>query len=311
MSCPWLEIAVNEVSLTNISVFLPLDTIFASVSVVANLLCLATLIRTTSLHTPSNILIAGLCFSDLLIGLLQQPMLLSYLFIIRTRQLHSTSHLMVAFVVSQTCIGLSFTYTTIINIDRYLAICHPFKYYAKATHRTHLRTIFATFVIWLLYTLFDRLLLWQTMMQVLRSTYAALALASILATNIEVMKVINRQNTAMRSILTIPSNRTSRCHIQRQFTERNKAYTCAIVTTVYLFCGIPILAIFLYIIRSGTLCWGSYQIFVATLWANFLVTLNSFMNPVIYCIRVKTIRKAIKKLVCGNNDVSSFNQSNE
>ena len=308
MSCSLQESLFAEKSLTNISVFIPLDAVVAVFSVTANLLCLVTLVKKKSLQTPSNILIAGLCFSDTLVGLLIQPLSISYLAFIRIQKVHNESLLMAVFLFSHALIGLSFTYTTIINIDRYLAICHPFKYTANATRSTHIRIAIATFVISAIGLLLDRFFLWQLIVEVFRITFTAIALLSIIVTNIEVIKVISRQNTAMRSATATANNQTSRGDFRRKRKERSKAYACITATGIFVLCYIPTLVIFFHHIRIGSLCWKSYVHFIINLWASFLINLGSFINPIIYCIRIKSIRKAVKTLFCRKNSdrVSRF-----
>ena len=312
MSCALEESIFNEASLKNITLFLLLSTFVTVFSIATNLICFITLIKRRTLQTPSNILVTGLCFSDLLLGLLVQPISLTYLFFIRTQKVHIASLQMVVVATAHTFIGLSFTYTTIINIDRFFAVCHPFKYFEKATRYTHLRVVVAVFFTWLIYVFLNNLILQQLVFQVLTMAYIVVALVCMLATNVEMIKVINKQNVAMRSVRVIANHRASRCHIQRQHKERSKAYTCIIITVAFFVCNIPLLVMFIYSTRTGVYCWSPYGVFIGNLWANFLTTVNSSINPVIYCIRMKAIRKAAKALLCGrhSDDVSSINQSN-
>ena len=308
MSCSLQGILFTEKSFINISVFIPLNAVVAVFSVTINLLCLVTLVKETSLQTPSNILIAGLCVSDVLVGFLIQPISITYLAFIQIQKVHNESLLKAVFLLTHAFVGLSFTYTTVINIDRYFAICHPFKYIANATRLTHLRITIATFAIWMICLLIDTFFLRQLIIEVFRITYVAIALLSIIASNIEMIRVISRQNTAMRPVAAIANRQTAGGDFRRKRKERSKAYACIIATATFVLCYIPILVIFFHQIRTSTLCWRSYEQFIINLWASFLINLSSFINPIIYCIRVKTIRRAAKTILCRKNsdDVSRF-----
>ena len=311
MSCALQESIFNEASFKNIALFLLLNIVVTFFSIVTNLLCFITLIKTRSLQTPSNILVTGLCFSDLLLGLLVQPISLTYLFFIRIQKVNITSLQMVGMAAAHIFIGLSFTYTTIINIDRFLAVSYPFKYFEKATRHTHLRAVIAAVVTWLTYVFLNILILRQLVFQVLTMVYVFVALICMLATNVEMIKVINKQNTAMRSVRAIANHRVSRCHIQQQCKERSKAYTCIIITVAFFVCHIPLTVMYIYRTNTDVYCWSTYEVFIGNLWAHFLTTVNSFINPIIYCIRMKAMRKAAKALLCGrhSDDVSNINPS--
>ena len=311
MSCPKAGLIFKEPSTTNITVFIMLDAIIAVFTVITNLLCILTLIKTKSLHVPSNMLIAGLCLSDVLVGLIVQPILITYLFYVRFDKVNHRPLIAAVYITSQACAGLSFTYTIIINIDRYIAICHPFKYYAKATCRTHILVVITTSVVWLIYVCLDVFFLLQLAFEMFRIAYIAFALFVIFAANIKVIKVIKRQSAAVRNIQEIINNCTQRGNIRKQNRERSKAYTCIIITSVFLFCYIPTIVIFLYSLYIGTFCWDKDAIFVANLWSYFLVSLNSFINPVIYCIRITGIREAAKKIYCNrsSDNVRNFQRT--
>ena len=311
MSCALQESIFNEASFKNITLFLLLNTVVTVFSIATNLLCFITLIKRRTLQTPSNILVTGLCFSDLLFGLLVQPISLTYLFFIRTQKVNIATLQMAVVAAAHIFIGLSFTYTTIINIDRFLAVCYPFKYFEKATQHTHLRVVIIAFVIWLAYAFLKILILQQLVFQVLAMVYVVVAFICMLATNVEMIKVIIKQNTAIRSVRAIANHSVSRCHIQQQCKERSKAYTCIIITVAFFVCHIPLTVMYIYRTNTDVYCWSTYEVFIGNLWANFLTTVNSLINPIIYCVRMKAMRKAAKALLCGrhSDDVSSINPS--
>lgn len=296
MSCPTRGVIFAEPSTTNITVFIPFDTIIAVFTVTSNIICMITLVKTKCLHTPSNMLIIGLCISDILVGIVVQPINISFLYLVRYEKVRSQSMLTAVYFTSQGCAGLSFTFTIIINIDRYIAICHPFRYYEKATCRTHLTVVITTCVVWLIYICLDKFLLLNIVFEVFRMTYVALALVVLFAANMEIIKVLKRQNKAICTIQRIANHGTR--DFRRQKRDRSKAFTCSIITAFFLFCYLPTVALFAYFVLKGSFCWFTHEIFITNLWSYFLVSLNSFMNPVIYCIRLKGIRKAAKAMIC-------------
>jgi len=102
--------------------------------IISNGMFLITLIRKASLHTVSNILLGALSLSDLLIGTILEPFGIFQL--VKLSQLQYNAQLFaIKVLLSHSLIGLSFLYVTLITCDRYLAICHPFKYLRYATNK--------------------------------------------------------------------------------------------------------------------------------------------------------------------------------
>ena len=76
--------------------------------------------------------------------------------------------------------------------------------------------------------------------------------------------------------------------------QMSRSYTVLVILSVFLLCYLPVT-----IVRVISQNQGNHlqaQI-MALDWTNFLVLLNSSINPVIYCIRLQKIRREIKRLV--------------
>lgn len=88
-------------------------------------------------------------------------------------------------------------------------------------------------------------------------------------------------------------NRTSDSNIKRQ---RSTSFTVVVILSVLLVCYLP-----LTILNAVNNVMEIEQVplQVAYCWANFFVLLNSSLNPIIYCIRVTSIRLEVTKLLRG------------
>eukprot|EP00112_Aurelia_sp_Birch-Aquarium-sp1_P018391 Seg438.13 transcript_id=Seg438.13/GoldUCD/mRNA.D3Y31 product="SWI/SNF-related matrix-associated actin-dependent regulator of chromatin subfamily A containing DEAD/H box 1B" protein_id=Seg438.13/GoldUCD/D3Y31 len=118
--------------LINTIIIILLDVVPAFVTVIANALLIITLMKTRTLHTPSNVLVGALCATDLLTGLISQPM---YLAILLRLQLGLDASLFYYpfWYPVQIFSGYSAWLILFVTIDRYLAICYPFEYCQHAT----------------------------------------------------------------------------------------------------------------------------------------------------------------------------------
>ena len=117
----------SNAALINIKIYIPVLSIVAVVSVVTNGLFLFVLIKKRSLHCPSNTLLGLLCSVDLLTGLIALPLCIAGE---SKRNCFDCKPfvLQLASAFSWTFLGLSYQIITLISLDRYAAICHPFRY---------------------------------------------------------------------------------------------------------------------------------------------------------------------------------------
>ena len=112
-----------------------LDVLPIILTVVGNVVCLLTLLKTTSLHTPANVFIGALCLSDLFVGFVVQPLYISN----KNAQMDYDFSLVpvefCAYIIGTSC---SFVIAMMISVDRYVAICHPFYYTRTANCKTNM-----------------------------------------------------------------------------------------------------------------------------------------------------------------------------
>ena len=94
--------------------------------IISSRMFLIALITTVSLHAVPSIHLGALSLSDLLIGLVLEPM--RKFLLVRFSQLQFDLGLFATMgVFSQALIGLSLIHATIITCDRYLVNCYQFK----------------------------------------------------------------------------------------------------------------------------------------------------------------------------------------
>ena len=140
----------NDSMVASANVLIGVNILLMVLRIVSNVIFLVALIRKASLHTVSNILLGALSLSDLLIGTILEPFGIFQL--VKLSQLQYNAQLLaIKVLLSHSLIGLSFVYVTLITCDRYLAICHAFKYLRYTANKLALTA--PGFVV-LLYTLF-------------------------------------------------------------------------------------------------------------------------------------------------------------
>ena len=276
----------------SVLIFLIIDIIVALLTIIGNTIFMVTLIRTRSLHRPSNILLGALCFSDLLVGFIAQPITISYFAFMKFEQIvHgplSTAYSGTRYL----CTELSSLYVVLISLDRYAAVYYPYKYHSTATCKTHLCLVIVAAIIWTSFATSRIYLATNSTFEIIRLSIATCFIFVIISSNVLIFKVILKHRRAISSQFD-----TNASDVQRRRHERHVTFTMAVIIGVFFLCHLPYIGLYVYHFARGCFCWDSAFVYILNHWALFLVLLNSFLNPVVYYARSKEIRDAILQLL--------------
>ena len=105
-------------------------------TITGNAVFFITLTKTSLLHTPSNVLLGALCATDLLAGVLCQPLFIAML--LSSPGPCCTLLARIFYFIYDLSCWNSFICTLMVTLDRYAAICYPYRYRAHATCRKYI-----------------------------------------------------------------------------------------------------------------------------------------------------------------------------
>ena len=108
---------------------------FTLLSITGNLLVIFSVSRTPSLRSPSTTLLCGLAASDVIVGLIAQP-----LFVIQELIPNDTLKYVVYFFSCNGC-GVSLLTMTLISLDRYAALQYHMRYATMVTSKRVICTL--------------------------------------------------------------------------------------------------------------------------------------------------------------------------
>ncbi len=121
-------------------------------AVFSNAIVMYTIIKKPMLQTPANLLILSMCFSDFLVGLIVQPLQLVLLWL-RMSNIHPcTLKRCLEFFGYLSC-AVSLLNIVLVTMDRYFAICMPYRYIPEAIKGKYAFGIATVWFVWTLYTL--------------------------------------------------------------------------------------------------------------------------------------------------------------
>ena len=255
--------------------------------------------RNYGLQTKSNLLIVALALTDLLVGMLVQPLFIwvkvKEMMGIIDCKLEVISDLSTKFSCVVSLLTLGFIVTT----ERYIAVFHPIKHHSKLTKRKLFYSIIFTWVA-------AAAVVFSIPLGIPSTVYLSLGLLLIvitLTTSLLLYIKIAKKLRMMKSRVT-PKVATSRGH-RVSFATLNPSQVRAAVTVFYVLgslfiCWLPMFGGLLHVSIQGPNL--VYQKFLWT-WGLTCIYLNSFFNPFIYSLRNRNMSLAIRRLFVKDRDV--------
>lgn len=246
--------------------------------VTGNSLTLSAILRTPSLRSPSNIFMCSLAISDLLVGIIVQPVYIAY-------ELKQEPPLTFAINVLFSFTGVvSLCTMTAISVDRFMALQFHLRYQCLMTEK---RAMYTSLSLWLFGILSSFVTLWnKTIMFAFLAVGIAICIFISTFSYTRIYLIVRQhqfQIRAQQQVLRVPMNvvRTKRSAISTFIY-----YICMILCYTPMFSFMSIVAIRPSL--SGLMVWKV---------GNTFVFMNSSINPILFCWRVRELRRAVLKLV--------------
>lgn len=270
-------------------------TIIALTSILTNGLVITGILGTPSLHSPSNVLLCCLAITDFLAGAVTGSALIA-LHISRALEnykIFCTSHL-TTFLTAYFLSGVSFLTLTAVSLDRLLALKLHLRYRAIVTI-PRIITLEAGISIITGIFMVTPFLPHFTDFELIVGTVMVFGLIVNLPTYITIFKIVQRHRCAIKVL----NDQSRRFHGQgdKEFSKlKRSSLTMAAVFVVFLICYIPHTCVsFAYYVSEsrtmGTKLRLTYDLSVV------LVLLNSTLNPLLYCFRIKEIQQAVHRVI--------------
>ena len=265
---------------------------FMLVSTLGNTLVLAAIVRTPSIRSPSMIMLGSLATTDFLVGLIAQPLFIADELIMENHVLNALSS-MIGFALC----GISLATITAISIDRFIALQYHLRY---ATLVTNSRVICSIVAASLIILICSGLRLWDNVgFHLLFAILTCVCLVISTLCYIKIYQIVQRHRVQIRS-----QEQATKSHVIQNRTEKMRLKQSALNTFVfYIFmiaCYSPsYILLFLFGISYST--WKTEWTISTT-----VVFMNSSLNPVLFCWRIRQLRVAAVKtaryMLCTTTD---------
>ncbi len=267
-------------------------------SLIGNIVVLSSIWKTSSLRSPSIILLCGLATTDLAVCLVVQPLFL----LIELMQLppSSTKYPCVlgkAFItMSYSVCGASLMTVTAISLDRVLAILYHLRY---ASIVTVPRVIYVITLNWSVSGFLASLILWSSNNVFLVVMAVAVAICLCLSTysHVKIYLVVrHHQQQIQAQAEAVQSVQAGNGFNVARF--KRTAVNTFLVYYFLLFCYTPLFITLLLTGKEVIINAASSKkthIVIAWKLTTTIVFMNSSANPFIYCWRIREMRVAVKR----------------
>ena len=270
---------------------------FSIIATLANCLVMISIWRSYTLRTPANMLLIGLALSDFGVGLIVQPFFIAYLFSFAYRGAGKfTCISAVALTLTASFLScVSFGTVTAISLERYLALCLHLRYEEIITMKRVRRFLV---VLWVLGGISS--FVWALFAPRYKSFYyVAGILFCLLVSTVAYVKIYRIVRSHLKQIKT---NEVTRNEDGDNLQHRKKsAYNMFLVYCVLLCCYLP----YSICLAIGKITGYSKWNWTAINFALTVININSSINPIIYCYRMREIRRGIihtlYKILTGRN----------
>ena len=247
-------------------------------SIIGNSLVLAAVWKTPSIRSTSMIMLCSLAVSDLLVGFVVQPLYIADE-LAEDLLLHRVSG-MIGFYVC----GVSFGTMTTISVDRLMALHYHMRYASLMTER---RVKFVVGMIWVVILPCSGIYVWKKFLfHLVAGIFIAICLMICTFSYIKIYGIVRQHqlHIHVQQQAVYNSDIANNIRIARLRKSAINTFIFYIFMVICYFPQVILLSLFGTIYKN----WKTEWSFAIT-----LVYVNSSVNPILYCWRLRELRAAV------------------
>ena len=285
----------REMLTTNIIVCC-LNSMFSILTCIGNSVVLHVIRKTQELHSPSFFLLFCLAASDLLVGLICQPSFVAFKIAELGNNFNVYCTLRMGQVLSGwTTSGASLLTLSAVSIDRLLAVTLHLRYNLIVTVP---RVVQTAVCLWVFAITIVMLRFWITNWLVFPLVMTLLTFFVITLTTLKIFQIVRRhQRQITQQQQSVQSNTINvlKC--------RKSAVSVLYIYGLFVISYLPVFVTMFIETFTGY----TKTMKIAFDYASTAVFINSFLNPAVYCWRIREMRRAVKNVFrMDQNEVTSL-----
>ena len=266
-----------------------LNSLLAMTAFLGNALILVALRRESSLHPSSKLLLSNLAATDLCVGLISHPVFVIFLVSVMNESWDICRYSSITgFIADPMFCGVSLSTLTAISVDRRLALSLGLRYRQVVTLR---RTYVIVITIWVVQTVISMMSLINVLIGISCSIIVtSLCLVTSIVSYTKIFFTLRHHQHQVQDHDQQQPSQTNQLNIAR--------YKKVVCTALWLqftlaVCYLPDSVVVALMSIDGL----STPLFLAREYTVTLVYLNSSLNPILYCWKIKEVRQAVKDTI--------------
>ena len=281
----------SVVGLQQQSIYFAAVNIFLAITAfVGNFLILVALNMESSLHPPSKLLYRCLATTDLLVGLVTQPLAATYWMSLVHEHWSLCRYARDAVYISSYALCLvSLLTLTAISVDRLLALLLGISYKQIVTLK---RMCITTATFWILSVAAASFSVSHTRISIWYGIVVILSCSVIsIASYAKIFRALKHHHAQVQDHIQQQSSQTTALNMARY----RKAVSSALwVQLALAVCYLPKVLVLLVLTFRKT--YSSYVVIIDAI-TTILTYFNSTLNPFLYCRKVREVRQAVKQAI--------------
>ena len=274
-------------------VLLVLNTFLSITAFLGNTLILVALHKESSLHPPSKLLLRSLAITDLLVGIIVEPLYVVYLMSVKSKRWDICYNVNVAlFIASHILCSVSLLVLTAISVDRLLALWLGLRYRQVVTLRRVYITVIVMWVLSIVAT--STSYIWNPeLLSLFLYIHLSFCLSIIIFSYMKIFFMLRHYQ--IQAEINVAQEQPRQA-IPLNIARYRKAVYSALWVQVTLFiCYLPFgITQALTDLKSVRF---SSSVYLAKTFSFTFVFLNSALNPLLYCWKIKEVRQAVRDAI--------------
>ena len=253
-----------------------------------NIVTIHAMRKTSSLPKPVKSLLLSLAVSDLGVGLLVQPLYISLLIKRLQQHVYNVFSMIVSLFFTASFLGV-----VAITVDRFLAIHLHLRYQELVTHK---RVVAVVISIWL-FSVFLMITPFWLPTGITAIILASVGVACLLVSATvygRIYLVVQRHKNQMAALQMQQVQQGAENEDMVNFASIRKSAVCVFyIYLVFMLCYVPR---FIFLVAAKILD-PSIALNRFSVYSWTLMLLNSSLNPVVYCWKMRNVRQAIMDIL--------------
>ena len=259
-------------------------------AILGNALILVALHKESSLHPPSKLLFRNLATTDLCVGIIVEPLAIIYWVTLVNERFNICRYALAAsYITGFMLTAVSLLTLSAISVDRLLALLLRLRYRQVVTLK---RTYVIAIGFWISSIVFSTTYFWNFL---LASWCINIVVPLCLVTSIysytKIFLTLRHHQNQVQVNVQGQQSQAIPMNIARYKTAVSSALWLQLTLVV---CYLPYFITVAYIRTGNSL---SSSVYLALEFAASSVFLNSSLNPILYCWKIREVRKAVKDTI--------------